>query len=128
MGRGHTVDVQTREAIRHLAAAVDSVSGMAAGIAAYVAAMEGAPFVDRHKALGLSRKLVPEGMSGDDTVSPSRVAQAMIEQIGSLAKEINALKRRLEPPPTHFDVDREPRRPAVDGRGALAGILKSGPR
>jgi hypothetical protein len=88
------LDSETRQAIKRLAAAVDSVSGMAAGLAAYVATLEGAARVDRRKAIGLSRKLVPEGLSG--SVAPAQVAQAMIEQVAALAREINTLRVRLD--------------------------------
>lgn len=106
------MDAETREAIKRLAVAIDGVTGMAAGAAAYIATLDGAAFVDRRKALGLSRKLVPEGLSGDASVSPAKVAQAMIEQIGSLAREIESLKQRLTRPATiefEREDDRSPR-------------------
>ncbi len=105
------MDAQTREAIKRLAAAVDGVSGMVAGAAAYIAVMEGAAFVDRRKAMGLAHKLVPQGLSGEGGVAPALVAQAMIEQIGGLARELQSLKSRLDRP-AQIAVDwEEPGRP-----------------
>lgn len=90
------MDPETRAALKSLASAIDSVAGMVAGCAAYVATMDGAAYVDRRKAIGLSRRLVPEGVSGDAAHSPAAVAQAMIEEIGTLAREIQALKQRAK--------------------------------
>ncbi len=100
------MDAQTREAITRLAAAVDSVSGMVAGTAAYIAVLDGAAFVDRRKAMGLAHKMVPQGLSGEGGVAPALVAQAMIEQIGGLARELQSLKSRLDRP-AQIAVDRE---------------------
>jgi hypothetical protein len=92
------VDPETRAAMMRLASAIDSVAGMVAGCAAYVATLDGAAYVDKRKAVGLSRRLVPEGLSGDAAHSPATVAQAMIEEIGTLAREIQALKQRAQNP------------------------------
>lgn len=92
------MDVQTKQAITRLAVAIDSIAGMTAGIAAYVATLEGSAFVDRRKAVGLAQKMVPEGLSGSSAASPAMAAQAMIEQISSLAKNLEALKSRLDRP------------------------------
>lgn len=105
------MDVQTKEALKRLAAAVDSVTGMVAGTAAYIATLDGAAYVDRRKALGLAHKLVPQGLSGDDGVAPAKVAQAMIEQISGLAREIQSLRTRLDRP-AQIAIERdEPQRP-----------------
>lgn len=108
---GAHVDVQTRESLKQLAAAVDSVAGMVAGTAAYIATLDGAAYVDKRKALGLSQKLVPQGVSGQDGVAPARVAQAMIEQISGLARELQSLRTRIDRP-AQIAVEREePQRP-----------------
>lgn len=88
------MDADTKRAIKQLAVAIDGLAGMAAGCAAYIAMLDGAAQVDRRKAAGLSQKLVPEGVSGDDSVAPAKVAHLMIEQIGTLARELHALKMR----------------------------------
>ena len=93
------MDAETKQAIKRLAVAIDSIAGMAAGCAAYVAALEGAAFADRRKAVGISRTLVPEGLSGDVATSPALVAQAMIDQIGSMARQLQALKARADQAP-----------------------------
>jgi hypothetical protein len=92
-----------------LASAIDSIAGMVAGCAAYVATLDGAAYVDKRKAVGLSRRLVPEGLSGDAAHSPATVAQAMIEEIGTMAREIQALKLRAK--------NAEPRPLARDWQG-----------
>jgi hypothetical protein len=107
------LDAETKNAIRELATAIDSVSGMAAGIAAYVATLEGASFVDRRKAVGLSHSLVPESLSGDEMVTPGRVAQAMIEQIGVMARDLYDLKNRIERPAPRIEIDPDAKKPRL---------------
>ncbi len=92
------MDAQTKEALRRIALAVDGLAGMVAGCAAYMATLDNAAFADRNKAVGLAQKLAPEGLSGDDAVTPARAAQAMIEQIATLSREMQALKNRLDRP------------------------------
>jgi hypothetical protein len=108
------VDPETKAALRNLTSAIDSVSGMVAGCAAYIATLDGAAYVDRRKAIGLSRRLVPEGLSGDAAHSPARVAQAMVEEIGTMAREIQALKQRAQ--------STEPRPLARDWKGRPAEV------
>ena len=92
------MDPQTRAVVTKLAAAIDQVTGMAVGLAAYMATLDGAAFVDRRKALGLAKRLAPESLSGEDGASPGRVATAMIEQIGAMARELEGLRTRTERP------------------------------
>ncbi len=89
------MDDETRIAIKRMAAAVDSVAGMVAGCSAYIAALEGAAFVDRRRAVGLSHRMLPEGLTGD-TQTAAVVAHAMIEEIAKLAREIQTLKQRSQ--------------------------------
>ncbi|WP_029029446.1 hypothetical protein [Salinarimonas rosea] len=93
------MDAETRAAIKKLASAIDGVAGMAAGCAAYIAAMENASFADRRKAVGVSRTFAPEGLTGDTGIPPARVAQAMIEQIATVARQMEQLKQRIDAPP-----------------------------
>lgn len=95
---GFGVDPETRAVVRKLAAAIDRVTGMAVGLAAYTATLDGAAFVDRRKVFGLARKLTPESLSGEDSALPGRVATAMIEQIGAMARELEGLRTRTERP------------------------------
>ena len=87
------MDSETKAAIKRMAATVDALSGMVAGCAAYVAAIDGAHHVDRRRAVGLSTRLLPEGLSGDPRTA-GLVAQAMIEEIAKLAREIQDAKVR----------------------------------
>lgn len=87
------MDNETKAAIKRMAATVDALSGMVAGCAAYVAAIDGAHHVDRRRAIGLSARLLPEGLTGDPRTA-GLVAQAMIEEIAKLAREIQDAKQR----------------------------------
>jgi hypothetical protein len=93
------VDAETRAAIKKLANAIDGVAGMAAGCAAYIAAMENAAYADRRKAVGVSRTFAPEGLAGEAGIPPARVAQAMIEQIAAVSRQMEQLKQRIDVPP-----------------------------
>lgn len=112
------MDAETRAAIRKLANAIDGVAGMAAGCAAYLAAMENAAYADKRKAVGVASTFAPEGLSGEAGIPPTRVAQAMIEQIASVSRELKDLKARLDVPqrlPTPRDLVRAT--PAQDKKG-----------
>jgi hypothetical protein len=87
------VDEDTKAAIKRMAGAVDAIAGMVAGCAAYVAALEGAHYVDRRRAMGVAQTLLPEGLTGDRR-SAGLVANAMIEEIAKLAREINDVQNR----------------------------------
>ena len=117
------MDAQTKQAITRLAVAVDSIAGMTAGIAAYVATLEGSAFVDRRKAVGLAHKMVPEGLSGSSAASPAMAAQAMIEQISSLAKNLEALRSRLDRP-AQIVTEREPSPEQVLRDGGLRALSR----
>ena len=117
------MDAQTKQAITRLAVAVDSIAGMTAGIAAYVATLEGSAFVDRRKAVGLAQKMVPEGLSGSAAGSPAMAAQAMIEQISSLAKNLEALRARLDRP-AQIVTEREPSPEQVLRDGGLRALSR----
>jgi hypothetical protein len=90
------VDEETKAALKRMAGAVDAVAGMVAGCAAYVAALEGAPFVDKRRALGVAQTLLPEGLTGDRR-SAALVANAMIDEIAKLSREIREMQNRTQP-------------------------------
>lgn len=92
------MDAETRAAIKQLASAIDGVAGMAAGCAAYIAAMENAAFADKRKAVGVSKTFAPEGLAGDSGIPPARVAQVMIEQIATISRQMEQLKQRVDVP------------------------------
>jgi len=114
------VDSETKAAITKIATTVDALSGMIAGCAAYIAAIDGAHHVDRRRAVGSTTRLLPEGLAGD----PQRaglVAKAMIEEIARLAREIQDVKQRAratEPHPLSRDWTGRPAElnPALDSR------------
>ncbi|MGP9819253.1 hypothetical protein ACTZWW_04495 [Salinarimonas sp. NSM] len=115
------MDAETRAAIKKLASAIDGVAGMAAGCAAYIAAMENASFADRRKAVGVSRTFAPEGLAGETGIPPARVAQAMIEQIATVARQMEQLKQRIDAPPRlPLQRDREDANPAERAAGTAA--------
>ena len=60
---------------------------------------------DKRKALGVSRRLVPDGLSGNAMHSPAVIAQAMIEQMGDLSRQLAAVKTRAQ------DQESQDRRP-----------------
>jgi hypothetical protein len=108
------VDAETKATIKGLTMAIDSIAGMVAGCAAYIATLEGAHEVDKRKAIGISRRRAPEGLTGDASRSPAIVAQAMIEEIAGLARDVQALKQRAK--------HAEPRPLARDWHGQPAEI------
>jgi len=99
------LDGETKAAIARLELAIDSLAGMVAGCAAYLAALDEARHVDKRKALGVSRRLVPDGLSGNAMHSPAVIAQAMIEQMGDLSRQLAAVKARAQ------DQESQDRRP-----------------
>lgn len=108
------MDAETRAAIKQLANAIDGVAGMAAGCAAYIAAMENAAFADKRKAVGVSKTFAPEGLAGDSGIPPARVAQVMIEQIATISRQMEQLKQRVDVPrrlPLQRDGDAAPAAP-----------------
>lgn len=111
------MDAETRAAIKKLANAIDGIAGMAAGCAAYIAAMENASFADKRKAVGVSRTFAPEGLAGEAGIPPARVAQAMIEQIAAVSKQMEQLKQRVDVPPRL-----PPQRDPVDPSSPLAKL------
>lgn len=90
------MDAETRAAITRLELAIDSLAGMVAGCAAYLTALDEARHVDKRKALGVSRRFVPDGLSGSAMNAPAVVAQAMIEQMGDLSRQLAAMKARVQ--------------------------------
>jgi hypothetical protein len=106
------VDAETKAAITRLELAIDSLAGMVAGCAAYLTALDESRHVDKRKALGVSRRFVPDGLSGNTMHSPAVVAQAMIEQMGDLSRQLAAVKARAQ------DQESQGRRPlARDWQG-----------
>lgn len=90
------MDAETKAAIARLELAIDSVAGMVAGCAAYLTALDEARHVDKRKALGVSRRFVPDGLSGNAMHSPAVIAQAMIEQMGDMSRQLAAVKARAQ--------------------------------
>ncbi len=106
------MDAETKAAITRLELAIDSLAGMVAGCAAYLTALDEARHVDKRKALGVSRRFVPDGLSGNAMHSPAVIAQAMIEQMGDLSRQLAAVKARAQ------DQESQDRRPlARDWQG-----------
>ena len=90
------MDAETKAAITRMQFAVDSLAGMVAGCAAYITSLDEARHVDKRKALGVSRRFVPDGLSGNAMHSPAVIAQAMIEQMGDLSRQLAAVKTRVQ--------------------------------
>lgn len=124
------MDAETRAAIKQLASAIDGVAGMAAGCAAYIAAMENAAFADKRKAVGVSKTFAPEGLAGDSGIPPARVAQVMIEQIATVSRQMEQLKQRVDVPrrlPLQRDGDGAPAAPNAAPNAAEAPSAKQAP-
>ncbi len=90
------MDAETKAAIARMELAIDSIAGMVAGCAAYLTALDEARHVDKRKALGVSRRFVADGLSGNAVHSPAVIAQAMIEQMGDLSRQLAAVKARAQ--------------------------------
>ena len=99
------MDGETKAAIARLELAIDSLAGMVAGCAAYLAALDEARHVDKRKALGVSRRLVPDGLSGNAMHSPRRdspghdradgwISRASSQQVKTRAQDQESQDRR----------------------------------